>query len=178
MIDGEEKLIIGNAINGEASAFGLLYDRYQPQIYRFIYLKVSHREEAEDLCHQVFLTAWQNIRNYKNRGFPFSAWLYSITKNKITDYYRINKISINIENIQLEDFKNNNEKKLDEKIDSEKIKKAIKELAQKEQDIVIMRFIEELSPKETAKILNKSEISIRVIQHRTIKKLKKILDLK
>ncbi|MCL5004412.1 MAG: hypothetical protein M1170_00455 [Patescibacteria group bacterium] len=50
MIDGEKQLI-QDAIGGEASAFGLLYDRYQPQIYRFIYLKVSHREEAEDLCH-------------------------------------------------------------------------------------------------------------------------------
>ncbi len=176
MIDGEEKIIIKNAISGEASAFGLLYDRYQPQIYRFIYLKVSHREEAEDLCHQVFLTAWQNIGNYKHRGFPFSSWLYSISKNKVIDYYRANKIFVNIENIQIEDNKNRSEKILDEKINLENVKEAIKKLAEKEQDIIIMRFIEGFSPKETAKILEKSEISIRVAQNRAIKKLKKILE--
>ncbi|MEK7553421.1 MAG: sigma-70 family RNA polymerase sigma factor [Patescibacteria group bacterium] len=177
MIDGEEKLIIKNAINGEASAFGLLYDRYQPQIYRFIYLKVSHREEAEDLCHQVFLTAWQNIGNYKHRGFPFSSWLYSISKNKVVDYYRANKISINIENIQIEDNKNRSEKLLDEKINLENVKEAIKKLTDKEQNIIILRFIEGFSPKETAKILKKSEISIRVAQNRAIKKLKKFVKL-
>ena len=103
--------------------------------------------EAEDLCHQVFLTAWQNIGNYKHRGFPFSSWLYSISKNKVVDYYRANKISINIENIQIEDNKNRSEKLLDEKINLENVKEAIKKLTDKEQNIIILRFIEGFSPK-------------------------------
>jgi RNA polymerase sigma-70 factor (ECF subfamily) len=174
MLDGEKQLI-QNAISGEASAFGLLYDRYQPQIYRFIYLKVSHREEAEDLCHQVFLTAWQNIGNYRHKGFPFSTWLYSIAKNKIIDHYRENKFSISIEDARVEDRKNRSEEILEKKINLENVRKAIKKLADKEQDIIIMRFVEEFSIKETAKILEKSEISIRVTQNRAIKKIKKIL---
>jgi len=63
-----------------------------------------------------------------------------------------------------------------QKINLENIKEAIKKLAEKEQNIIIMRFIEGFSPKETAKILEKSEISIRVTQNRAIKKLKKILE--
>jgi len=157
MIDGEEKIIIKNAISGEASAFGLLYDRYQPQIYRFIYLKVSHREEAEDLCHQVFLTAWQNIGNYKHRGFPFSAWLYSISKNKVIDYYRANKISVNIENLQIEDNKKSSEKLLDEKINLENIKEAIKKLAEKEQDIIICDLLKDFLRKKRLKFWEKAK---------------------
>ena len=157
MIDGEEKIIIKNAISGEASAFGLLYDRYQPQIYRFIYLKVSHREEAEDLCHQVFLTAWQNIGNYKHRGFPFSAWLYSISKNKVIDYYRANKISVNIENLQIEDNKKSSEKLLDEKINLENIKEAIKKLAEKEQDIIICDLLKDFLRKKRLKFWKKAK---------------------
>ena len=87
MVDGEEK-ILTLAIRGKASAFGSLYDHYQPRIYRFVAIKVGRREEAEDLTHQVFLNAWQNIGNYKDLGHPFSSWLYKIARNQIADYYR------------------------------------------------------------------------------------------
>ena len=56
LADGEENLI-KSAVRGEASAFGQLYDFYQPRIYRFVLVKVGQREEAEDLTHQVFLNA-------------------------------------------------------------------------------------------------------------------------
>lgn len=167
MIDGEKQLI-QNAIGGEASAFGLLYDRYQPQIYRFIYLKVSHREEAEDLCHQVFLNAWQNIKTYKHKGFPFSAWLYVIARNKVIDHYRQNKITIDIETVHLSIE--------DRTADMNDARQAITKLSSIEQDIVIMRFIEDLPIKEVAKNLNKNELTIRVMQNRAIKKLKRIMN--
>jgi hypothetical protein len=56
MLDGEEKLI-KSAVKGNSSAFGSLYDHYQPMIYRFIAIKVSRREEAEDITHQVFFVS-------------------------------------------------------------------------------------------------------------------------
>jgi RNA polymerase sigma-70 factor (ECF subfamily) len=74
MLDGEDKLIT-SAVKGNSSAFGQLYDHYHPMIYRFVAVKVSRREEAEDITHQVFLSAWQNIKSYEHRGHPFSSWL-------------------------------------------------------------------------------------------------------
>src|SRR6266404_5085110 len=103
MLDGEENLI-QRAIKGKASAFGSLYDYYQPKIYRFVLIKVGRREEAEDLTHQIFLSAWQNIRNYKQLGFPFSSWLYKIARNQITDYYRSKRENANIDNVDPEYF--------------------------------------------------------------------------
>lgn len=175
MIDGEIKNI-ENAIKGEASAFGLLYDKYQPQIYRFIYLKVGHREEAEDLCHQVFLNAWQNIERYEFKGFPFSTWLYSIARNKIIDYYRIKKNFLDINNYEIEENGKTNAEIIDFKINIENVKTAILNIPQIEQDVIIMRFVEDMQPKEIAAILNKSEVSVRQIQHKAIKKLKEILN--
>ena len=87
MLDGEKR-IIQDAVGGEASAFGLLYDHYQPKIYRFVLVKVGRREEAEDLTHQIFLHALQNIGSYEHLGFPFSSWLYQIARNQIIDHYR------------------------------------------------------------------------------------------
>ncbi len=182
MIDGE-KNIVRNAIRGEASAFGLLYDRYQPQIYRFIYLKVSSREEAEDLTHQVFLQSWQKIADYHFQGFPFSSWLYRIARNEIIDYYRTKKISIDIENMVAEmtpEFVSGNPipGKIDDILGIEKVKGAVKKLGQVEQDVIILRFVEDFSPQEVALIIDKTPEAVRLIQHRAIKNLKKILNIK
>src|ERR1700690_2857319 len=97
MLDGEEKLV-SDAVGGKSSAFGELYDHYQPMIYRFIAVKVGRREEAEDLTHQVFMSAFQNVKKYENRGYPFSSWLYQIARNQIADHYRAkrNESSIDV----------------------------------------------------------------------------------
>ena len=165
MIDGDKKLI-QRAMGGEAEAFGLLYDRYQPQIYRFILIKVGHREEAEDLTHQVFLKSWQNIGGYTFQGFPFSSWLYSVARNQV------------IEEVTELRIENPHPAATDKELDAERIKKAILHLKNEQQDVIILRFIEDLSPQETALIMDKSEGAIKLLQHRAIKNLKKILNLK
>lgn len=176
MLDGEEKIIILDAIGGKASAFGLLYDKYNDQIYRFVYLKVSHREEAEDLTHQVFLNAWQNIKSYKIQGFPFSSWLYQIARNQVIDHYRTKKETIDLENIEEPvSSENSLSDNISLNMEMEMIKKAISKLKPEQQDVLILRFIQDLSPKETAATLGKMESTVRVLQHRAIKNLQKIL---
>jgi len=178
MIDGE-KDTIEKAIKGEASAFGLLYDKYQPQIYRFIYLKVGHREEAEDLTHQVFLKTWGSISRYDFQGFPFSSWLYQIARNQVIDYYRTKKVNITLESIvELKIESPSYSSVMDNNSDIEKVKKAIYQLNPQQQDVIILRFIEDLSLQETASILDKTETAVKLLQHRAIKNLRKILDSK
>ena len=176
MLDGEVKLV-ESAVGGKASAFGLLYDHYQPKIYRFVLLKVGRREDAEDLTHQVFLNAWQNISSYKDLGFPFSSWLYRIARNQVIDRYRTKKPEISLEAIDIEYFADlgPGDKKLEDKIQLELVMGALKKLKQDYQDILIMRFVEDLSVKETAATVEKSEGAVKLMQHRAIKELKKIL---
>ena len=181
MLDGQEKItdesLILDAINGKASAFGLLYNKYNVQIYRFIYLKVSHREEAEDLTHQVFLNAWQNIKNYRFKGFPFSSWLYQIARNQVIDHYRTKKDVSDIENIEEpETLGSSLSEKLDLDMEIEIVKKAIPKLKPEQQDIIILRFVDDLSPKEVSIALKRPESTIRVLQHRAIKNLQKIIN--
>ena len=176
MLDGEEKLI-QRAIRGGASAFGSLYDHYQPKIYRFVLIKVGRREEAEDLTHEVFLSAWKNIEAYKNLGFPFSSWLYKIARNEIADHYRTKRDEVRLENIDPEYFIAPASVQIDlgEKMEMEKVRLAIEKLKPEHQDVIIMRFVEDVSLKETAAALDKSEGAIKLLQHRAIKELKKIL---
>ena len=176
MIDGEDKLI-QDAVQGEASAFGALYDRYQPQIYRFIAIKVSHSEEAEDLTHQVFLHAWAHVHAYQDLGFPFSSWLYRIARNKVIDHYRTKKDHVAIEDVDEEQFATSGtvDADLDTAFTLEEVKRAIQRLKPEYQDVIIMRFVEDHSLKDAAKALGKSEGAIKLMQHRAIRQLQKLL---
>jgi len=176
--DDNEKEIIERAIKGEASAFGLLYNKYQPKLFRFILLKVSQREEAEDLTHQVFLSAWQNIKFFENQGLPISSWLYKIARNKIIDFYRTRKEINSIEDIPDEILAlstKSGEEEISQKIELETIYKALKKLPSDYQEIILMRFVEGLSYKEISQITGKSNGAIRVNQFRAIRQLKKEL---
>lgn len=172
MLEGEKNLV-NRARKGEAEAFGLLYDHYMPQIFRFIYLKVSHREEAEDLTHQVFMKAWQNITNYEEQGFPFSSWLYQISRNQVIDYYRQKKPQLDIELVK-ENLFIDTLPDTDQKLEFNKIIKTLNKLTQEQKDVIIMHFINDQSIKEIANILKKSEGAIRLLQHRALNRLKKI----
>ena len=86
----EEKLI-KRAKNGDKEAFGELYDSHISPIYRFVLVKVGNKADAEDLTHQVFLSAWQGLGGYNFQGFPFSSWLYRIANNAVIDFNRTNR---------------------------------------------------------------------------------------
>lgn len=73
-----EKMLVRRAKAGDAEAFASLYEIYINSIYRYVYYQIDHIEQAQDLTEQVFLTAWQTLPGYQDRGNPFSSWLYHI----------------------------------------------------------------------------------------------------
>ena len=177
MIDGTEVQLIREAVGGDSSAFGALYDRYQPMIYRFVMIKVGRREEAEDITHQVFLSAWQKVRSYKHRGFPFSSWLYQIARNQVIDHYRSRKGDVSLDKADPEAFASAADPSADlsKKLQLEKVRSAVARLKPDYQDVIILRFVEDLSLKETAAALRKTEGAVKLVQHRAVRELKKSL---
>ncbi|MCL4405929.1 MAG: sigma-70 family RNA polymerase sigma factor [Patescibacteria group bacterium] len=176
MLEDERNLII-RAKGGEAEAFGLLYDEYLPKIYRFVLLKTGHREEAEDLTHQVFLQAWRSIRAYNDRGYPFSSWLYRIARNLTVDYYRRFRPAVSLADAELlsRDDGDDPIAKFDLAEESTRLTRNLQKLKDIEQTVVIMRFVDEFSIKETAAAVDKSEGAVKLIQHRAIQKLKEMM---
>lgn len=176
MLDGEEK-VIRAAVEGDSSAFGSLYDHYLPQIYRFVVVKVGSREEAEDITHQVFLSAWTKIKTYAYRGHPFSSWLYQIARNLVVDHYRARKNDVSLEKLDPDSSIIPAAAHFDlaAKMEFEAVRSAMLTLKPEYQDVIILRFIEDLPVKDVAGILKRSEGAVKLTQHRAIKALRKTI---
>lgn len=176
----EERELIKSAQNGDSESFGELYDKYVTRIYRFIFLRVRQKTDAEDLSQKVFLKAWKNIDSYRDqKGASFSSWLYKIAKNTIIDYYRTNKEHADIDSVPEDELDPELPSYMEEMDDSFKLKQikaALGELTDNQQNVIIMKFIEELSNEEISDALDKTEVAVRVTQHRALKRIKQILN--
>lgn len=175
----EEKYLIKKAKEGDSEAFGKLYDIHLTPIYRFVFLRVSNKTDAEDITQQIFLKAWKNIEGFEyKQGAKFSSWLYRITRNTIIDHYRTSKEHIDIESISEHRFIEYKDKDdfIDEEMKMTSIMKAISKLNESDQELVIMKYIEDLPNGEIASLTDKSEGAVRVACHRALKRLKKEIE--
>jgi RNA polymerase sigma-70 factor (ECF subfamily) len=72
----------------DPDAFGVLYERHVRRIYNYIYYRTGNHHDAEDLTARVFQRALRHIPNFKDKGVPFSAWLYRIAHNLVANWHR------------------------------------------------------------------------------------------
>lgn len=158
----------------DPEAFSQVYDIYVTPIYRFIYFKVSSRQDAEDLTSEVFMKIWQYVTETDDEIENLRALIYRSARNLVIDHYRKNARK---DLIQDEELMNNIEdekqqrllKEIDVKIEMQNAEKILRQMKDDYREIIILRFIEELSIGEIAKILNKSKGSVRVALHRALK---------
>lgn len=170
----ELRLLALEFVKGKVEAFSTLYDLYVENIYRFIYFKVNSAD-AEDLTEIVFIKVWENRNKFDYTKSSISSWIYTIARNTVIDHYRVLKPTEELNDNYIDSESNNPKKLVEEKIVSFKVRSAINKLPENYRDILLLRFIEDFSYTEIAKILDKSEGSIRILQFRAIKELKKVL---
>ena len=172
MLFHNEDELIRKIQDGDQESFRPLYHHYITPLYRFIWSKVNHKEEAEDLTSQTFLKAYQAIDNFRFEA-KFQSWLFTIARYTINDYWRV-KYAQGVE-ISFEDYLAQELPKVDEEIEttgsSEKvIQKILKLLPKNYRDILHYRFLKNYSIKETAEVLELSPENVKVLQHRALKK--------
>jgi RNA polymerase sigma-70 factor (ECF subfamily) len=172
-----EDELVCRAVGGDAEAFGDLYMCYLDDIYRYVFYRVRDEKRAEDLTERVFISAWEAIEGYQPRGYPFSSWLYRIAHNAVVDYYRTDRDEKPLDAIAftLADESLGPEEALIKKREVSRLLKAMAQLSEEKQHLIILRFVEGLSHSQVAQILGKSEGACRVMQHRALAALSKIL---
>lgn len=174
VVDAEIEELVLRSQSGDSEAFASIYDRFVDQIYRYIYFRVP-REDAEDITEQVFLKSWEKIRQYKAGKKGFSAWIFRIAHNLVVDTYRFKKDRETVElspNVPEYRREHNPIKMTESSLHSDKLRKALSRLKGSYKQVIILKFINELSNPEIAKVLKKSEGGVRILQFRALKALK------
>ncbi len=174
-LSGQLQDLIQKARAGDEIAFGMVYDLYFEKVYRFVYYRVNHRQTAEDLVAEVFTKAWNKLPEIQNPNL-FNAWIYQIARNLVIDFYRSRKFEVDIQTLEnVLEYEENILERTNLQFQQKIMLAALKKLSPDQQIVIKLKFLDELDNSEIAKILNKSEGAIRVIQHRAIVELKNIL---
>ncbi|OGE74518.1 MAG: hypothetical protein A3K06_03055 [Candidatus Doudnabacteria bacterium RIFCSPHIGHO2_01_52_17] len=168
--------LVRKAMRGDETAFGQLYDLYFEKVYRFVFYRVNHREAAEDLVSEIFIRIWDKIPGIQGPG-AFNGWIFQIARNLVIDYYRAKKITVNLDDLEnVLQYEDNILERTNFDFDQRAFMEALPKLGADQQIVIKLKFIDELDNEEIAALLKKSEGAIRVIQHRALTELKKLLN--
>ena len=173
-----EMLLVQMAQNN-VKEFGPLYNKYYKQIFVFVIRRTEDEVIAADVTSNVFIKAMKNIKKFKFKGFPFSAWLYRIASNEVSQYYRNNKKEriVYCEQQALIDMGSSiKEKTIEDQEEAEILSKSLLDVLQilstKEMELIELRFFEKKPFKEIGNILDITENNAKVRIYRILTKLR------
>lgn len=167
--------LVDRARAGDAEAFGGLYDRFQPEIVRYLAHRVGDPDTAEDLAQQVFLKAWQAIPRYEARGVPFKAWLYRMAHNQMVDHFRTRKQTADLDGIDVPEDAEAESIVLAAEM-SEALGQALGRLSEDHRQVLTLRFLMEKSAKEIGEIMGRKEVTVRGLQMRALQALRREIE--
>lgn len=181
----EEVQLIEQAQAGNAEAFGQLYEQYAAVIFRYVFAHVDNRLDAEDLTEDVFLRAWRSIAKYRQQDVPFLAFMFRIARNAVIDHHRSSRRSQQFVSSLDEDRPDQEIKDMrpdpsDAALDNlahQEMRRLLEQLHDDYRTVILLRFFSGLSPEETAEVMEKSPGAVRVMQHRALTALRKLLPL-
>jgi RNA polymerase sigma-70 factor (ECF subfamily) len=168
--------VIDRARSGDRAAFGELYDAHVDAVYRYVLYRVREPSDAEDLTSEVFTRAFANIYRYRWQGKSFLAWLYTIARNAVTDRRRRERPTVDIDDaygVAEEGPTAHDRAVRGEQVDA--LRGAVKHLTTEQQEVLVLRFVEDMSSRQVAKVLGKNEGAIRALQFRALGRLRKLL---
>jgi RNA polymerase sigma-70 factor (ECF subfamily) len=169
----------------DAQAYAELYEQHQPKIYRYLCCKLPRIQDAEDLTEETFLRAWRYATHTHVENF--SPLVYKIAKNVRSEFYRQNQPHANEVTVEPQtlvareeaqrgtggDMRTNEEENV---ISLETIERHMGKLTDEQQDLIVLRYLNELPVREIARTLEKTENATRVQLHRALKALRALLD--
>lgn len=167
----DELQLLRRAREGDSVAFGDLYERYAQVVFRFLYAHLDSRLDAEDLTADVFLRVWRSLPNYREQGVPFLALLFRVARNALIDLYRRSGRLVQpltLEDVIVSDGQPDPGEILITKLEHQKLRAILTQLREDYRTVLVLRFLSDLSPEETAEAMGRSSGAVRVLQHRAL----------
>jgi len=185
-MDTEIEILVKRAQGKDKEAFTKLFDLYYDKVLNYVFRRVLNAEYAKDITSNTFLKVLKNLDQFewRNGPFSFSGWIFKIATNEVNQYFRKqNRYKLTIDDPDFKELGDDNKiaEEIEKKIDNDKylliLNKAIKQLKPIYQDIIHLKYFEDMSYEEISQVLNKNESTIRVYSKRAKEELKSILEV-
>lgn len=162
----------------DRTAFGVLYERHVQKIYNYMYYRTGNSADAEDLTERTFFQALSNLHRYEYQGVPFSAWLFRIAHNLVANWHRDGSRRRALPLDAVAELPNpyDDPPSLSESAEERReLLAAIAQLPEDRQQLIILKFVEQLPNAEIARIMGRTEGAVKALLHRTVVALKEQL---
>jgi RNA polymerase sigma-70 factor (ECF subfamily) len=170
--------MVRRAQEGDAEAFGELYDHYVTLVHRYAYHRVGDRATAEDVTSETFVRALRRIDSLSFQGRDVGAWLVTIARNIIRDQVKSSRYRLEVATADMRDADRATDGPEDavvQQLTNEQLLACVKQLASEQQECIALRFLQGMSVSETAEIMGKKEGAIKALQHRAVRRLAGLL---
>jgi RNA polymerase sigma-70 factor (ECF subfamily) len=171
MTDSDERLLV-EAAQLDPSRFAELYDRCFDRVFAFVIRRVRDRDAAEEITADVFHQALAHLPSFESRGAPFAAWLIRIAANAVVDRARRAGREV-VDSDGLPDTGSQPPDDLERAEESARLFRLVDTLPGDQRAVIIDRFVEDRSIRETAQRLGRSEGAIKQLQHRALETLRR-----
>ena len=167
-ISFSEAMLVRQAVRGDRHALAEIYAAHQPVLFRFIVSRTGDFNKAEDLCSEVFLRMLEGISSYEDRGFPFSAWLFRIARDRIVDdRRRAMRRPTTILHQSLASADDVENVVIDQLL-LDHVRRILYKLTPDQRQVIVLRFFDRLSIADVADQMERSEASVKALQQRAV----------
>jgi RNA polymerase sigma-70 factor, ECF subfamily len=175
--DFDEHAVVEAAKDGSHDALTSLYEFYFPRVFRYVAARLGSGEDAEDVTEEIFLKIINNIGRFTWRGLPFGAWVFRIARNEVVSHVRKQRYRTATAPLSesIQDDSQDHVADVERQSQLDIVREAAEKLPEAQRQVVALRFGAGLSVAETAATLGKSENNVKVLQHKAIAKLQKMV---
>jgi RNA polymerase sigma-70 factor, ECF subfamily len=167
------------ARNGDAEAFGMLFDHYHGSVYRFLFHRTRSTTLAEDLTSETFFRALRSMSSFRWQGKDFGAWLMTIARNLCTDHFKAGRTRLELTTEDMSFHEGSTTEGPEDAVltslTNEVLLAALTELPAEQRDCLVMRFLQGMSIAETAVVLGRSEGAVKQLQLRGVRNLARLM---
>ncbi len=170
--------LVHQAQDGDAEAFGRLYDHYVTMVHRYAYHRVGDRATAEDITSETFVRALRRIDSLSFQGRDVGAWLVTIARNIIRDHVKSSRYRLEVTTADMRDADRATDGPEDavvQHLTNQQLLECVRQLGSEQQECIVLRFLHGLSVSETAEIMGKKDGAIKALQHRAVRRLAGLL---
>jgi RNA polymerase sigma-70 factor, ECF subfamily len=184
--DAEDQELIRQTLQGDQEAFGKLVEKHHALLYHMACRVLKNPIEAEDVVQEGFIEAYRHLAEFKQQS-RFSTWMYTIVLNRIRNILRHSKVlhvySLDIRRatrdghypVEVMEKAPGLDETLHNKLELEAMRRSVKTLPDKYQEIFSLYYFDNYPIAEIAKMLNRPPVTVKVYLHRARKLLYKDL---